>query len=670
MKYTKSTMCRIASAAIAMMFTGVFTTAAGCSSDGSTTTTGSGSGGTVTCGMGQVDCGVCVTLSNDLSHCGACDKACAPGEVCSAGECGLSCVGGTSLCNGICVDTNVDPNNCGTCENACTDGQVCSAGQCGLTCVGGTSLCNGICVDTNVDPSNCGTCGNACTDGQVCSAGQCGLTCVGGTSLCNGICVDTNVDPNNCGTCGNACTDGQVCSAGQCGLTCVGGTSLCNGICVDTNVDPSNCGTCENACTDGQVCSAGQCGLTCVGGTTACNGICVDTDVDPSNCGTCGNACTDGQVCSAGQCTLSCVGGTTLCNGACVDTDVDPNNCGACNTVCGAGTDCVSGQCIPLCSGGNTLCNGACVDTSTDTNNCGTCGNVCPLGNTCFAGACTAPTGYYVLTGTPNPATVFDTIAETYRFPNNLTNSIWHRPSNVILTGEFSTNGYWAFPQATNVYPSSPNNGTQIHARMVSIPATATVVYSNAPSVDGVGPANSSQFSVVSINAATGLLTAGVQAVFSDGFASGCRLTSSSATEFLCYDGTAIRRYGTTAGSATLTYLGSVSLSAPLPTAAQCAPANPCYGSTFAFDGAYYYFAAHQGSSSSLNYIVYTAAGVLVNTFAAAGAGSMNGVYFDWWVGRYSAHDGYGNRSGGSIYGPAGSDTHCFSPISSAHTLF
>jgi len=97
------------------------------------------------------------------------------------------------------------------------------------------------------------------------------------------------------------------------------------------------------------------------------------------------------------------------------------------------------------------------------------------------------PLGYFVLTGTPTPATVFDAIAETYRFPNNLTNSIWQRQANVIVTGEFSESGYWAFAPMTAAYANQPDNGADIHARMVQVPATNTVVYSRSPSANGVG---------------------------------------------------------------------------------------------------------------------------------------------------------------------------------------
>jgi hypothetical protein len=221
----------------------------------------------------------------------------------------------------------------------------------------------------------------------------------------------------------------------------------------------------------------------------------------------------------------------------------------------------------------------------------------------------------------------------------------------------------------TASYASAPDNGTDIHARMVQVPATNTVIYSRSASFDGVGLGTASDIAVATVSTTTGLLTAGQAAVFGDAFAGSCQLTSSSATEFFCYDGTLIRRYLTTAGSPTLTAHGTVSLSTALPPAAECNPNDPCYGSTFAFDGGFFYFAADQGSPSNLDYVVYDATGTLVGTFTATGSGGINGVYFDWSVGRYSTHDGFGVRAGTSVFGASGSDTHNFGPVSSAHQL-
>src|SRR5690242_8862931 len=92
---------------------------------------------------------------------------------------------GSTLCNGICTNTSFDPINCGSCGHACNQGEVCSAGQCGASCSGGTQVCNGACVDTQFDPANCGSCGHACAQGQYCSGGNCASQCLGGTQNCN-----------------------------------------------------------------------------------------------------------------------------------------------------------------------------------------------------------------------------------------------------------------------------------------------------------------------------------------------------------------------------------------------------------------------------------------------------------------------------------------------------
>ena len=282
-----------------------------------------------------------------------------------------------------------------------------------------------------------------------------------------------------------------------------------------------------------------------------------------------------------------------------------------------------------------------------------------------LAGLQLVPLKAYVLTGVPTPDSVFNSIDQTYKFNNNLVNSIWQRETNIIVTGDYSLSGYWSFaPMAT--YPTTPDNGTGIHSRMVQIPATNTVIYNSAAGVGSGGPVN--QLMVATISTTTGLLSSDQLAVFSDGFTGNCQVTSSSANEFLCYDGTDIRRYLTAAGSSTLTANGTLTLSTALPAAAECNVGSGCWGTTFAFDGAFYYFASAQNSNTNLEYIVYDTNGTLVNSYTATGSGAINGVYFDWSVGRYSTHDGFGNRVGVSVYGTGG-DSHNFGPISTAHTL-
>lgn len=281
---------------------------------------------------------------------------------------------------------------------------------------------------------------------------------------------------------------------------------------------------------------------------------------------------------------------------------------------------------------------------------------------------------YFILTGTPVHTTVFNTIAETYKFPNNLTNSIWNRQANIIVTGDYITSGYWAFAPGTTSFPASPNNDTaNTFTRLVQIPATNTVVFSKASSGSGVGPGTVANMLVATISTTTGLLSGKAAPVFSDGFTGNCNLHSSSATEFLCLStATTIKRYGTTAGSPNLQFLGDITLSQPLPTAAQCVPGNSCYGGTFAFDGAYFYFSTDQASSTNLKYEVYSAQGAFVAQDTASGGGAIDGCYFDWSVGRYSTHDGFGNRVGATVYTSAGgsSDSHNFGPIDTvAHAL-
>jgi len=94
-------------------------------------------------------------------------------------------------------------------------GEVCSAGSCGIECLGGSTKCGNFCVDTNNDPSNCGTCSNTCASGEVCSSGSCLLQCPAGQTNCSGTCTNTDYDPNNCGSCANVCTG--ACTAGTCG---------------------------------------------------------------------------------------------------------------------------------------------------------------------------------------------------------------------------------------------------------------------------------------------------------------------------------------------------------------------------------------------------------------------------------------------------------------------
>lgn len=128
-------------------------------------------------------------------------------------------------CNGTCVDTRSDAANCGACDKACGKGELCSGSTCVLDCPAPFTACNGACVDTRNDLSNCGACGNACSfaNGVAdCQSGACVLTsCKSGYGDCdatttNGCEKDVQSDVANCGACGYACTNGWYCVSGRC----------------------------------------------------------------------------------------------------------------------------------------------------------------------------------------------------------------------------------------------------------------------------------------------------------------------------------------------------------------------------------------------------------------------------------------------------------------------
>lgn len=185
-----------------------------------------GTGGIIICPSGYVNCGGgCVNPSTDRRHCGACENACLPGELCELGDCRVVCPAGSTECFGLCVDTDTDRRFCGSCDTSCGVGQVCEDGECVLTCPAPLVECDGVCTRLDDDLNNCGACGNIClplpNTIPTCGAGGCNWECEAETADCNGAAIDgceANLmnDEDNCGGCGVECNGSLGCVDGTC----------------------------------------------------------------------------------------------------------------------------------------------------------------------------------------------------------------------------------------------------------------------------------------------------------------------------------------------------------------------------------------------------------------------------------------------------------------------
>ncbi|TNE50693.1 MAG: hypothetical protein EP343_07455 [Deltaproteobacteria bacterium] len=214
----------------------------------------------VSCPQGQTKCGeFCVSLSNNPSHCGACNKACQQGELCVQGACQFSCPPGQSKCGATCVDLKTNRNHCGACNKACASGTICTAGACKASCQTGLTLCSSQCVNLQSDVAHCGKCNNPCAKQQVCGRGICTVSCPSGQTNCSGSCVNLSSSAKHCGKCGNACPAGKSCLSGTCITFCQQGQTNCGGTCISTQTNAQHCGKCNNACPSGKSCSNSVC---------------------------------------------------------------------------------------------------------------------------------------------------------------------------------------------------------------------------------------------------------------------------------------------------------------------------------------------------------------------------------------------------------------------------
>ena len=203
-------------------------------------------------------------------------------ERCSAS---LSCGRGLTCCDGVCVDVTRDLRHCGACGTSCGGQNAvasCLEGTCRSVCNDGFGDCNGRAVDgcevnLRADVSHCGTCGASCGLANAtagCEAGRCVVArCAPGFQSCDGLSangceVDVGTDPRHCGGCGQGCAVPEAtsrCAASRCAVgACVAGQADCdgeaqNGCEASLETSAAHCGACNQPCAAGEVCRQGAC---------------------------------------------------------------------------------------------------------------------------------------------------------------------------------------------------------------------------------------------------------------------------------------------------------------------------------------------------------------------------------------------------------------------------
>lgn len=271
-------------------------------------------------------------------------------------------------------------------------------------------------------------------------------------------------------------------------------------------------------------------------------------------------------------------------------------------------------------------------------------------------GSVSCATNFVRRTSMPDYRSVFSSIHQTYFFRMAGRMFMWHAASNRLFGGHGGRTGYYSFPAGESGYPLHPDNDlANAYGQMVHVSASGTVI--RTPS--GPPTAHDLLF-IADIDCETGEIGAFAPVEFSDGFDGEC-VPSSSATEYLCFDGTAVRHYASSAGSAVLELNHTVSLF----------PALPSSPLIFAWDGSYYYFPEVPEGSISNQYLVYDDAGEFVDMVSAGGE-RFQAMYFDWSIGRYVTYDLYGRRTGGFTFtwvdGDEIDDSQCYGPLSTYHT--
>lgn len=264
----------------------------------------------------------------------------------------------------------------------------------------------------------------------------------------------------------------------------------------------------------------------------------------------------------------------------------------------------------------------------------------------------------------PDPSTVFDNPDVCYVMTDADSSFIWDDVSGHILTGHEQLRGYWSFDAWTSGWPLQPTESTtEKWGKMVLVPGPRRVLVTDRYQSSAL-----SDYFIADLDD-QGVISNRQPVSLSDNFLNNCTVISNSKDDFLCLDDTDVRHYSVPKVSNVLTFIKAVPLDVPSENLANLEGNQK--GGTFAWDGIYYYFSAGGEEDGNNEYLVFNSNGSFKSSYAISDSGNINAAYFNWSLGRYLSHDGFGARQEGVIYEHNQfvlfKDSHCFSPPSLNH---